>query len=44
MRFTLRVFFARNLDTLIDIADEYIFHGKLEKIIEVTYSYREIEK
>ena len=43
MKFTLRLFLARNLDALIDLADEYIFHGKLEKIIEVTYSYREIE-
>ena len=27
----------------IDLADEYVFNGDLEKIIEVTYSYRETE-
>ena len=43
MKFSFRLFFSRNLDALIDLADEYIFHGKLEKIIEVTYTYREID-
>lgn len=33
---------SRNLKDLIAIADEYVFHGELEKIIEVTYTYREI--
>jgi len=43
MIFSWKVFLARNLDNIIDIANNYIFHWKLEKIIEVTYSYREIE-
>lgn len=42
MKFYARLFFARNLDTVIALANEYVFHGGLEKIIEVTYSYREI--
>jgi len=28
---------------LIDLSNVYVFHGDLEKIIEVTYSYRELE-
>ncbi len=43
MLFRLKLFQARNLCQIIDIADEYIFHGGLEKIIEVTYSYRETD-
>ena len=39
----LKLFRARTLDDLIAITDQYVFHGELEKIIEVTYSYREIE-
>lgn len=34
---------SRTLDSLIELADEYVFNGDLEKIIEVTYSYREID-
>lgn len=41
--FYLKLFFAGNLDKVIDVANIYVFHGDLEKIIEVTYSYREIE-
>jgi len=43
MKFYLSLLFARNLDALISLADVYVFHGDLEKIIEVTYSYRTIE-
>ncbi len=41
--FKWKTFRAKNLDSLIDVADSYVFHWELEKIIEVTYSYREIE-
>jgi len=43
MKFYLSLLFARNLDALISLADVYVFPGDLEKIIEVTYSYRTIE-
>lgn len=42
MKFYVRLFFARNLEKLITLAEEYVFHGDLEKIIEVTYSYRDL--
>lgn len=42
MKFYIRLLTSRNLESLIDLANEYVFHGDLEKIIEVTYSYREI--
>ena len=42
MKLFLKLFRASNLDKIIVIADQYVFHGNLEKIIEVTYSYREI--
>ncbi len=42
MKFYIKLFLARNLDKLISLAEEYVFHGDLEKIIEVTYSYRDI--
>ncbi len=38
-----RITFARSLDTLIDLANTYVFHWDLEKIIEVTYSYRDLD-
>jgi len=43
MKFYIKLLCARNLDALIGLADSYVFHGDLEKIIEVTYSYRELE-
>jgi len=43
MKFYLKLFFITKLDSIISLADEYVFHGDLEKIIEVTYSYRTIE-
>ncbi len=43
MLFYLKLFVSRKLDSLILLADEYVFHGDLEKIIEVTYTYRELE-
>jgi len=42
MKFYIRLLLARNLDSLISLAEEYVFHGDLEKIIEVTYSYRDL--
>lgn len=42
MKFYIQLFLARNLNKLILLAEEYVFHGDLEKIIEVTYSYRDI--
>ena len=41
--FRWKTFRAKKLDDVIFIADSYIFHWELEKIIEVTYSYRETE-
>jgi len=41
--FYFKILFANTLDRIIEIANDYVFHGDLEKIIEVTYSYREIE-
>ncbi len=43
MKFYIKLLLARNLDALIELAESYVFHGDLEKIIEVTYSYRELE-
>ena len=43
MLFHIKLFRAKKLSQIIDLADEYVFHGDLEKIIEVTYSYRETE-
>lgn len=42
MKFYIKLFLARSLDSLVEIAEKYVFHGDLEKIIEVTYSYRDI--
>lgn len=42
MKFYIKLFLARNLSKLILLAEEYVFHGDLEKIIEVTYSYRDL--
>lgn len=42
MKFYIKLLLSRNLESLIDLANDYVFHGDLEKIIEVTYSYREI--
>jgi len=42
MKFYIKLFLASNLDKLITLSEEYIFHWDLEKIIEVTYSYRDI--
>lgn len=42
--FYIKLFFARKLDQIIDIANTYVFHGDLEKIIEITYSYRKIDE
>ncbi len=42
MKLRWKLFRGNSLDKVIDIADQYVFHGNLEKIIEVTYSYREI--
>lgn len=41
--FYWKLFWSRNLNHVIDLANIYVFHGHLEKIIEVTYSYREID-
>ncbi len=41
--FYLKILFANTLDKVIELSDRYVFHGELEKIIEVTYSYREID-
>jgi len=43
MLFHIKLFRAKRLWQIIDLADKYVFHGGLEKIIEVTYSYRETE-
>jgi len=43
MLFYLKLLKARNLNAIIELADKYVFNGDLEKIIEVTYSYREID-
>ena len=43
MLFHIKLFRAKKLSQIIDLADEYVFNGDLEKIIEVTYSYRETE-
>ena len=43
MLFHFKLFRAKNLSKIIDLTDEYVFNGDLEKIIEVTYSYRETE-
>lgn len=43
MLFYLKLFWAKTLDDIIRITDVYVFHGELEKIIEVTYSYRDVE-
>lgn len=40
--FHFKKILATNIDNIIDLWDIYIFHGELEKIIEITYSYREI--
>ena len=42
MKFYWKLFWAKDLDQIVGIANIYVFHGDLEKIIEVTYSYREI--
>jgi hypothetical protein len=44
MKFYFFLLFSRNLNHLIELSDTYVFHGDLEKIIEVTYSYRNIEE
>jgi len=41
MLFHIKLFKAKTLDQIVDLTDEYVFNGKLEKIIEITYSYRE---
>ena len=43
MFFYFKLLVSRKLNALILLADEYVFHGDLEKIIEVTYSYRELD-
>ncbi len=43
MFFHLKLIRTKTLSQIIDLADEYVFNGDLEKIIEVTYSYRETE-
>ncbi|MDA9128859.1 DUF1704 domain-containing protein [Candidatus Gracilibacteria bacterium] len=43
MKLRWKLFRSRSLDAIIDVADEYVFHGDLEKVIEVTYSYRDID-
>ncbi len=40
--FYIDLYRAKQLNGFIRLANKYIFHGELEKIIEVTYSYREI--
>lgn len=40
--FHFKKILAKNIDDIINLGDIYIFHGELEKIIEITYSYREI--
>lgn len=42
MFFYWKIFWVNNLEWLIAIADNYVFHGDLEKIIEVTYTYKKI--
>ncbi len=41
IKFYIQLFFAKSLEDIISLCQKYIFHGSLEKIIEVTYSYRE---
>lgn len=36
------MFWSKNLEDIICLSNDYVFHGDLEKIIEVTYSYRDI--
>ncbi len=43
MFFYWKLFWANDLGSIISLADEYVFHGDLEKIIEVTYTYKELE-
>lgn len=43
MMFYFKLLFAKNLTQVVDLVEEYIFHWSLEKIIEVTYSYKELE-
>lgn len=43
MLFYWKLFRVKNLDQLVLLTDRYVFHGEIEKIIEVTYSYRDIE-
>jgi len=40
MKFYAKLLVCRNLESLIDLSNQYVFHGDLEKIIEVTYTYR----
>lgn len=42
MLFYWKIFWIKDLESLINLADEYVFHGDLEKIIEVTYTYKKI--
>ena len=42
MFFYWKLFWVNNLEWLIALADSYVFHGDLEKIIEVTYTYKKI--
>ena len=43
MLFYLKLFRVWSLDDLIRLTDSYVFHGEIEKIVEVTYSYRDID-
>ncbi len=42
MIYYLKLYFSRSLDEVTSLIDDEIFHGSLEKIIEVTYSYKDI--
>lgn len=44
MKFYLQLFSVRRLDDIVALANDRVFHWRLEKIIEITYSYRELWK
>ncbi|NDK09697.1 DUF1704 domain-containing protein [Candidatus Gracilibacteria bacterium] len=43
MIYYLKLYFARSLDDVMNLVNGEVFDGKLEKIIEVTYSYKQLD-
>ena len=43
MIFYWKLYWIKDLEWLIALADSYVFHGDLEKIVEITYTYKELD-